>query len=58
MSEDREGLTQVTARKPPEDDDEKAAHSRFVTRMKNAPESGRGGKITWTRDQLYDEMFE
>jgi hypothetical protein len=31
-----------------------AAHKKLVERMRNARPLGTGGKITWTRDDLYD----
>jgi plasmid stability protein len=32
----------------------KAAGKRLVERLRNSPNRGIGGKITWTRDELYD----
>jgi len=38
-----------------EQDDEKAARKRrFLERIRNAPDLGTGGKITWTRDELHE----
>ena len=31
-----------------------AAASRLIRRLRNAPDRGIGGKITWTRDELHD----
>ena len=32
----------------------KAAADRFIKRIKNSPERGTNGVITWTRDELYE----
>ena len=37
-----------------EDSDAKKAAERLINRLRNAPDRGIGGKITWTRDELYD----
>ncbi len=31
-----------------------AAASRLIRRLQNAPDRGVGGKISWTRNELYD----
>jgi hypothetical protein len=38
------------------DDDEKAAKAkrRFLERIRNAPDRGTRGRITWTRDELHE----
>jgi len=33
------------------------AGQRLLKRLRNAPDRSTGGKITWTREQLYEEMF-
>jgi hypothetical protein len=35
-------------------DEEERAHCRFVELMKNAPDRGTGGQITWTRDEIHE----
>ena len=36
------------------DDEHQKRMQRFVDRMRNAPDLGTGGTITWTRDELHD----
>jgi hypothetical protein len=36
------------------DDQYEKAKRRFIDRMHNAPDLGTNGKITWTRDEIYD----
>jgi hypothetical protein len=36
------------------EEEEELAHRRFVELMKNAPDRGTGGKITWTRDEIHE----
>ena len=38
------------------DDDEKAARAkrRFLERIRNAPDRGTHGRITWARDELHE----
>ena len=31
-----------------------AAKRRLIERMRNAPDWGTGGRITWTREELYE----
>ena len=31
-----------------------AAKRRFLTRIRNAPDRGTGGRVTWTRDELHE----
>lgn len=31
---------------------------RFLERLKNPPGRSETGEITWTRDELYEEMFK
>ncbi len=37
-----------------EDSVREAAASRLVRRLRNAPDRGIGGKVSWTRDELHD----
>ncbi len=37
-----------------EDADSEARKRRAIERMRNAPDLGTAGKITWTRDELYE----
>ena len=37
-----------------EEGEREAAMERSLERMRNAPDLGSGGKITWTRDELYE----
>lgn len=37
-----------------EDSVRDAAASRLIRRLRNAPDRGIGGKISWTRDELHD----
>jgi len=37
-----------------EEDWREAAKRRILKRIQNPPNLGTGGKITWTRDELYD----
>jgi metal-responsive CopG/Arc/MetJ family transcriptional regulator len=37
-----------------QDDQRTNAKRRFLERIKNAPDRGTGGKITWTRDELHE----
>ena len=37
-----------------EDDKAAAAKRRFLERIRNAPDLGTHGRITWTRDELYE----
>jgi len=36
------------------DEEYEKAKRRFLARLKNPPALGTGGKITWTRDELYE----
>jgi len=36
------------------DEEYEKAKRRFLARLKNPPGLGTGGKITWTRDELYE----
>lgn len=31
-----------------------AAKRRFLTRIRNAPDRGTGGRVAWTRDKLHE----
>lgn len=46
----KEAIEQIVA----EESDAQKAATRLITRLRNAPGRGIGGKITWTRDELYD----
>jgi plasmid stability protein len=37
-----------------EDSVRETAASRLIWRLKNAPDRGIGGKVSWTRDELHD----
>jgi plasmid stability protein len=37
-----------------ENDEAKKAAKRLIERLRNSPDRGIGGKITWTRDEIYD----
>jgi metal-responsive CopG/Arc/MetJ family transcriptional regulator len=39
-----------------DEDDYDARGKRMIEHMKNAPGRGIGGKITWTREELYDRV--
>jgi len=36
------------------DESSAAANRRLLERMRNAPDRGIGGKITWTRDEIHE----
>jgi hypothetical protein len=40
-----------------DNDEYERAGKRLLKFMRNSPDRGTGGKITWTREQLYEEMF-
>jgi len=37
-----------------DDDKAEAAKRRFLERIRNAPDRGLHGRITWTRDELHE----
>lgn len=37
-----------------EDSDREKVKRRLIERMRNAPDRGIGGKITWTRDEVHE----
>ena len=37
-----------------EEDERTEAKKRFLNRIKNAPDRGTNGVISWTRDELYE----
>ena len=37
-----------------EDNSAERAKRRFLERIRNAPERGTGGVITWTRDEIHE----
>jgi hypothetical protein len=37
-----------------EEGERQAAATRMIERMRNSPSRGTGGKITWTREELYE----
>jgi hypothetical protein len=37
-----------------QDEDAAKAEERFLERIRNAPDRGTHGRITWTRDELYE----
>lgn len=36
------------------DEEYEAAQHRFLERIRNAPDRGTGGVITWTRDEIHE----
>ena len=51
-------MTEAIERMVQPDDEYEAARKRLIEGMRNARDLGTGGKITWTRDELYDELFK
>ena len=47
---------QAIARLIEDKDENERIKRRFIQRMRNAPSRGTGGKITWTRDEVWDRM--
>lgn len=47
-------MEQAIRRMLDEEPERQAAKQRILERMRNSPDRGIGGKITWTRDELYD----
>jgi hypothetical protein len=40
-----------------EKDQRELARQRMLARLKNPPGRLKGGEVTWTRDELYEEML-
>jgi hypothetical protein len=47
-------MTEAVRKLLDEDGEHERASKRLIERMRNAPDRGIGGKIDWTRDELYD----
>jgi hypothetical protein len=45
-----QAMNKMIAQEP----EREAAGRRFIERMRNAPDLGTGGKITWTRDEIHE----
>jgi hypothetical protein len=37
-----------------QDEQRDKAKRRFLERIRNAPDRGTGGRVSWTRDELYE----
>lgn len=47
-------MTEAIKRMVDEDSSKEARHRRIVERMQSAPDRGTKGKITWTRDEIWE----
>jgi hypothetical protein len=47
-------MTEAIRKMIGEDGEREARHKRMVERMRNAPDRGTHGKITWTRDEIWE----
>lgn len=47
-------MTELLEKAVGQDDEYEKARKRMLARMKSAPLTGWDGKITWTRDELYE----
>lgn len=47
-------MTEAIRKLMEEGEQRESAKRRFLERVRNAPDRGTGGRVTWTRDELHE----